>query len=224
MVKPYFPISTEARRRLRGIWAQLETEAQAIETAARNIPVELVRDLRQKFGRGADRAGDQIAARMPIASLARRRRGLTWRYIRPVVHDEQPELKVSGVFVNAPGLPGIAVLPFALTIAFHAVGRLLDRSSFQADPVRSILEAHDALLALSPDECLRLFALPRFMLPGGQGAFLVTASRNPAMLTARTWIDADQFGDDQERDANAWSQVAHLSIKRHETYQGVERS
>jgi hypothetical protein len=82
----------------------------------------------------------------------------------------------------------------------HALGRLLERTSFQADPVVVMLEAHDALLAT-------FSGVARTMLeiPGGSGGFLVTmrglTNGGDALMlaAAETWVRRTRSGRSRMR-------------------------
>jgi hypothetical protein len=60
---------------------------------------------------------------------------------------------------------------FGAAFSAHSLGRLLDRTGFQSDPVKAMHAAHDALLALPVEEGSRLFDLPGFPLPAGRVHF-----------------------------------------------------
>ena len=202
------PISTEARRRLRLLSAELAANAARIELAARWIPAELTRDARRKFSKGAASAVEQIVRSIPVPPLVRDCRSATWRYLRS--SPERRAIDVRALVLNGEGPPGLRRRSFGLTLSQHALGRLLDRSLMKADPVRAALEAHDALLALDPNEGRRLFALPKFLLPGRGGAFLMApscADGDMALAIARTWIHHDQLDADQQLHADAWAQL-----------------
>ena len=115
--------------------------------------------------------------------------------------------------LNGPGARGFAIQSFGLDISRHALGRLLDRSLFRADPRAAIVEAHDAMLALAPDEGAKLFKLSRFLLPAGAGCFSVTprSMETGPMAVARTWLHSDQLFADQARDASTWDQLLDLT-------------
>ena len=207
------PISAEAQGRLRALYASLGADADRLETAVRRVPRELCQDVRRKFGRGADRALDQVVCRITAPVLARERRYVAWRYLKPAPGDRQG-VAVMLVTLNAASLPGLHGRTFGLTVTHHALGRLLDRSCFRIDPVQAVVAAHDALLALSPDEGTQLFGLADFMLPTPSGAFLMsppTTDYAGPMSIARTWVDADQLDERQERYARAWARVIEAS-------------
>jgi len=77
----------------------------------------------------------------------------------------------------------------------HAIGRLLDRSGFRADPIVAIFAAHDALLALAPPEGSQVYGLPSVVLPAYNGAFLATTCRtgnnDSPLAIFRTWVNGD---------------------------------
>lgn len=204
------PISADAAGRVRVLLAQLSSEADRIEAAARQVPASLVRDIRKKFGRGADRALDEIIRNIPAQLIHRERRTAAWRFLRPAAEPGQISVQVAALLLNSAGSPGLTVQPFGLVISRHAIGRLLDRTQFRADPVRAILEAHDGLLALTPEEGERLFLLPTFQLPGASGAFLAASCGGGStlpMTVVRTWIDRNQLDVDQQRHTDAWARL-----------------
>ena len=200
-------VSTEARRRVRLLCAELKTEAARIELVARRIPAELARDARCKFSKGAGQAVRRIVAAIPASPLLCNHRSASWRYLRPA--PERQTVDVMLLRLNGDGEPGLRWKPFGLTVSQHALGRLLDRSQMGADPAQAVLAAHDALLALEPADGYRLFALPKFLLPTKYGAFLVSpcSTDDTPMAIARSWIHADQHYDDQQRDADAWTRL-----------------
>ena len=205
--EPRPPLSAEARGRLRVLWAQLEVDADRIEAAARRVPPALARDARRAFGRRADAALAHIVDSIPVLPIARDRRTAAWRYMRPVGDARRSAVRVMALLLNAHGLPGLSMQAFGLEVSRHALGRLLDRSQFRADPVRAVLEAHASLLNLTPAEGDRLFSLPAFPLPAERGAFLVSlnGAEDRPMALARTWIDGDQLFDDQQKHIDNWS-------------------
>ena len=201
-------VSTEARRRLRLLSAELKASASRIELAARRIPTELARDARLKFSKGATQAVDRIVQQIPAPLLLRDGRSAVWRYLRPA--PERRAVDVWVMLLNSPGEPGLRKRFFGLSVTHHALGRALDRSQMTADPVQAVTAAHDALLALEPADGRRLFALPKFLLPTKHGAFLVSSSSSTddmPMVIARSWIHSDQHYDDQQRDAETWAQL-----------------
>ena len=163
---------------------------------------------RRKFSKGAAQAVDRIISMIPIPPLLRDNRSAVWRYLRPT-----PERRLTDVMLlrlNGDSEPGLRRKPFGLSVTDHALGRVLDRTAMSGDPAQAVIEAHDALLALEPAEGFRLFALPKFLLPTRDGAFLVSScstSDDTPMSIARSWIAHDQLHGDQERDVGAWAQL-----------------
>lgn len=160
--EPRTPISAQARGYLRELWVDLDTAADHLEAIARRIPPALADDVRGGFGKRADRAMGAIGRAIPYPPTYKVRRAAAWRFIRPARNTDRSALVVTGLMLNAAAAQGLTITPFGLTVSHHAVARLLDRTQFRADPTRAVLEAHDALLALRPDEGRRLFALRHF--------------------------------------------------------------
>jgi hypothetical protein len=100
--------------------------------------------------------------------------------------------------------------PFGLFVSEHALGRMVDRAPTETDPVKAVLQAHDALMALHPTEGDRIFALDDITLAAGPGAFLVSPGTMPdgsPMATARTWIFDGQAFDDQTLHIRDWRRL-----------------
>lgn len=206
VAEPRTPISAEARGRLRVLWGQVAKDAARMEAAARAVRPALVSDAQGAFGKRADRAMEAIVRGLPGCPLFRERRSAGWRFLRPVAEPGKAGLQVMILLLNGMGR-GLVEAPFGFSVSRHALGRLLDRSLFRIEPVGAIRCAHDALLALEAPECMRLHALPGFLLPAAGGAFLVSqdSAADYPLLVARTWIDRDQLHDDQQRHADAWA-------------------
>ena len=68
----------------------------------------------------------------------------------------RPGLVMMGVIAGMKKAPCRAHL-FGAAFSAHSLGRLLDRTGFQSDPVKAMHAAHDALLALPAEEGNRLF-------------------------------------------------------------------
>ena len=174
------------------------------------MPRKLRDDVRRKFNRGSDRALDQIVHAIPVPIVWREGRQALWRYLAPAPGD-RPGIAVRALTFDATELPGLHTSEFALIATHHALGRLTDRSNFTADPVQAVLQAHDALLALDPDEGTRLFALGEFLLPAHKGAFLLSSSpsneNSAPMSTAWTWVSDDMLYADQARYSTMWAQL-----------------
>lgn len=203
-------ISTEARRRLRLLSAELRAHASRIELAAQRVPEDLTRDARRKFSKGAAQAVDRIVRTIPAQLLLRDGRSAAWRYLRPT--PEHRAIDVMVMLLNAYGKPGLRKQQFGLSVTYHALGRVLDRSVMMGDPVRAIFEAHDALLVLEPTDGDKLFELQSFLLPADRGSFVVVPDRadnDLPMAVARTWLDADQLFPDQEAHVAAWGRLLH---------------
>ena len=133
-----------------------------------------------------------------------------WRYLAPAA-GERLGVAVRVLTLDAWGLPGLQTSEFALTVTHHALARLLDRSGFTAGPVQAVLEAHDFLRKIDPEEGTRLFALGEFLLPAAQGAFLLSSSpsneNSAPMSTAWTWVSDDMLYADQARYSTMWAQL-----------------
>jgi hypothetical protein len=169
---------------------------------------------------GAARAIDRLVDAMPSPPDLREPGFVLWRYLVPVAalpvapgaeaEAPRPGLVMMGVIAGMKKAPCRAHL-FGAAFSAHSLGRLLDRTGFQSDPVKAMHAAHDALLALPAEEGNRLFDLPGFPLPAGPGAFLTTlrrvgADRSP-LAVASTWISTDQTYDDQVSDLAAWQRL-----------------
>jgi hypothetical protein len=223
MEKRRAPISAQARGQLRRLFSNLVDDASRIGTAVASIQPSLVTDLQRKGGKGADRARSRLIAKINLPPLASDQRSLAWRFLKPVTAlptDDRSAPPRPGVLVQALLLgysdrPRKAIEPFGLAITLHALGRLLDRSSFAEDPVKAIWNAHDALLALPSEEGSQLFKVANPSLPTGQGAFMARCEylgrqRSP-LAVARTWLPMDMLRDDQDAEMAAWRKLETLA-------------
>lgn len=161
----------------------------------------------------SERALDALVARMPLAPYARARRTLVWRFLQPIealpgaLH-AQPGVVMQAILVGALERPGLAVEPFGIAFAAHALGRLFDRGGPAVDPITAMLAAHDALVALGLIEGAQVYALPSVTLPAAGGAFLATPRRvGPTaapLAVCRSWVSGDQLRTDQDATVAAW--------------------
>jgi hypothetical protein len=223
-------ISAEARGRLRVLVALLENDARRIEAATDKLPGRLLRDFERKGHVGAHRALMRVLAGVPIRPFYSEGRSLAFRYLAPAPvipaaagmpvdqADQQPAVLVKIVMLNAGGgRPRMTREPFGIGYTTHALGRLLDRSTFSADPVAAMFEAHDALLVLPPVEGARIFDRAELPVPAAGGAFLTSPRRIGAaeapLAVARTWINRDLLRDEQDAHLATWrtlvDQVKH---------------
>lgn len=223
-LEPRTAISAEARGRLRALWAHAKADADLIEAAANRVPRQLLRDTRLGLGKRGEAAVDAIMQLIPIPALVRERRSAAWRFLRPRPSPGPAALQVIVLLLNAPGSPGLWFFRYGFAASPHALGRLLDRTRFHADPVQAVLGAHNALFALEHDELVRLLALPDFQLPAGPGCFLVApdaASEQQPAAIARTWVGGDQLFDDQEQHAAAWARLLRSPPPAGTAYEGT---
>jgi hypothetical protein len=217
---PPVSVSVEARGRLRVLWAQLEAEACRIETAAYNVPRPWLVAAARKGKVGAARAMARIVAGMPVQPFFSERGIAAFRYLKPVAEvpaaiggefdsgDQQQAIVMQAVLINSGRVGRLSREPFGAIFTFHALGRLLDRSGFAADPIAAMFEAHDALLVLPPTEGRKVLDLQHVRLPAAGGAFLATirhvGTGEAPLVVARTWLSQDQLRDDQAADVSLW--------------------
>jgi hypothetical protein len=145
---------------------------------------------------------------------------LCWRFLKPLptvppargaapdVLDKQPCVAARGVMCNSAGRR-ISVEPFGACFTAHALGRLLDRSGFAADPVAAMWQCHDQLILLGGQEGAQLFALDSVLVPAfNGGAFLCsprTVGQSDApMMVCRTWLSGDQLRTGQAANVHLW--------------------
>jgi len=138
-------------------------------------------------------------------------RYVCWRYFGPqatiLVGDEDKQdsaLIVSALVIGlARGRPACQGVPWGLVINSHALGRLLQRTGFKADPVATMIEAHTALLAVPAGVAQAMVDEADWAVPAAGGAFLTTVrlvdhdGEAIALLTAETWIGDDWLKPDQ---------------------------
>jgi hypothetical protein len=126
----------------------------------------------------------------------------------------RPGFVVMGLLTCPGGRPR-APETFGVAFTAHAIGRLLDRSGFRADPVAAMLEAHGALTHLDPEDGERIYDLQTTVeLPAAGGAFLTTPGRfgprETPLAIARTWVDGDQLHADQAGKLAKWRALLEL--------------
>ena len=155
--------------------------------------------------------------RDPVGRLAQ------WRLLRPAgrlleVGDTlggDTSIVVKSLLIGrVNGAAGLVEYPWGLAFTDHALGRLLERSSFTADPEAAMHEAHEMLLGARADLAPVLASEVRWAIPAGPGAFLATLRRTNdgepdlVVLTADTWVSVDQLRPEQE------AQVAAIRFRR----------
>ena len=200
------PITAEARGQLRLLRNALAARAQALAAASEAVPRDLLRSVKHKTSAGRDRAMAHILSLMPAAPLRVEKRAALWRMLVP----EGDMIIVRAVGFGVLGTGGWSNEPFGLAYSAHALGRLLDRTNFMAEPSTAMIEGHDALLRLQPEEGYAAYALASLTLPACRGAFLVTPDpqRDHPFATAATWLSPEQLWQDQENDLKAWNTLA----------------
>jgi hypothetical protein len=123
---------------------------------------------------------------------------------------------MQAILINARRSGRLSSEPFGASFTFHALGRLLDRSGFAADPIAAMFETHDALLVLPPPEGRKMYELQRVRRPAAGGAFLATIRHvgkgEAPLVVARTWLGRDQLRDDQAADISAWREMVEQTI------------
>jgi hypothetical protein len=210
------PVSSEASGQLRMLLAGMEAGAAIITRAVAKIPSELFDGSRWKGRVGTARAIERICSAMPRAPDHRTDRVAIWRYLQPLVElpgADDDDQRRSGVMMF-----GIIaerkrrrrrIEPFGIAFTTHAIGRLIDRSNFTADPERAMFDSHDALMALPALEFDRAFNLPDIVLPAAGGMFLARSRRiglnDAPLMVCNTWVHADQAFQTQQADLSAWA-------------------
>jgi hypothetical protein len=210
------PISAQASGLVRLLRQRLRTEARKLTAAADRIPEQLIAGVAFKRGIGAERAWGHLLARMPRPPhrMDRDEHIALWRLLRPVDavminpadgEDIGDQAIVASWLAIGRGR-GRAVRregPWGASFTNHALGRLLERTGFQADPVAVMLAAHDALLSASTG-CARTMVGERlWAIPAGPGAFLTTVRGLTldgdalVLATAETWVSDDQLWPQQ---------------------------
>jgi hypothetical protein len=229
MAQPPVSVSVEAKGRLRVLFAQLEADACRIESAADKVPRPLLAAAARKGKVGAARAMTRIFAGMPVQPFHAERRIAAFRYLKPVdgvpaaidgqfhAGDQQQAIVMQAILINARRTGWLSSEPFGASFTFHALGRLLDRSGFSADPIAAMFETHDALLVLPPTEGRKIYDLQHVRLPAAGGAFLASirhvGTGEAPLVIARTWLDRDQLRADQAADISAWRELAEQTIR-----------
>jgi hypothetical protein len=109
-----------------------------------------------------------------------------------------------------PGRAGAGT--FGLGCTSHAIARLLDRSGFTADPIASMLTAHDALLALEKTEGKQVFDLKELVLPASGGIRLArprlgVSDKGEPLLVCRSWVPEDLLHHHQEDALARWAEL-----------------
>jgi hypothetical protein len=210
------PISSEARGRIRMLLGALEADAKHITTALGKLPLTVRNPSCWQGKIGAERAIEKLARALPIKPEIRNASGACWRFLQPVaelpgVAEQEGGSPRAGVVVTAilaarrGGL--IRAQSFGAGFTVHALGRLLDRSNFKADPAAAMLESHAALAALDPAEGRRVFELPTIELPAWSGAFLASPARcadGAPIWLSLTWVAGSQTYPQQDRHLEAW--------------------
>ena len=200
------PVSAQARGQLRILRTALDSRAVALTEASERVPRDLLRSVKHKTTTGRDKAMAAILRMMPEAPLRTEKRAALWRTFVP----QGEMIIVRAVGFGVLGTGGWTNEPFGLAYSAHALGRLLDRTNFMADPLTAMIEGHDALLSLQPEEGYAAYALASLTLPACLGAFLVTPDpqRDHPFATAATWLSPEQLWQDQENDLKAWNTLA----------------
>ena len=199
--------SIEARRRLRLLREALDDRVKALSDAAASIPASTLRDVHFRTSRRRDQAMQAILRTMGERPMLQERRGAMWRLFRPIDGQIVVEALTFGL-----ESAGFTQREFALGFNDHAILRLMDRTSFQIDPVLAMATAHSALLTLDPQEGRQMFELRDIRLPTECGMFLstvrqATSADDGPFTTARTWVGIDQMHDDQTEDLHAWERL-----------------
>ena len=200
------PISNSARGQLRQLWRSLRTDADLVIGVATSLPAPMVQAALRK-GVGASKAMGRILDRMPPPIQCSPRQAV-WRLLIPAGEDEPPSIAVQAILLGARNRPAICIEPFGLLVTRHALARIIDRSGGTVDPVAATIEAHNRLLALSPEDGEKLFQLQQLLLPAGPGVFLVSprprsGHEGPSAI-CKTWVSNDHLWDNQSRDVAAW--------------------
>jgi hypothetical protein len=197
-----------------------DADAKRIEAAADRLPPGLARDILRKGKVGSARAMARVLAGLPVHPFHHRGHELAFRYLKPgkdvppaidapvEMRDAQASIAVWGILVNAGGRSRISREPFGVCFTAHALGRLLDRSCFAADPTEAMLEAHNALIALGPVEGSQAFNLDDLPVPACNGAFLTSPRRigpqESPLAVARSWLAGDQLRGGTAASVSMW--------------------
>ena len=193
---------------------RLADTAARLETAAGSVPHAVVFRAAFRSHRFAAPDWARILAAMPAPHHRDHAGRLAqWRLLRPIgrllevgdtLGGDMSVIVKSLMMGRIRGAAGLVENPWGLAFTDHALGRLLERSSFTADPEAAMHEAHELLLGAPADMVPVLASEVRWAIPGGPGAFLATLRRTadgePDMVafTAETWVNADQLYPEQE--------------------------
>ena len=214
------PVSAAATGQVRQLCQQLAAEAAQIIAAAEALPPAMVRAALSKNPIRCRQGMRHVERAMPIRPVWVGQRGYAWRFLRPL----GDTIEVQAVLLGAKNRPAVSIESFGLNCCRHAIGRLLDRTGFVADPVRALFEAHDALMRLEPDDGRQVFDLPALPLPAAGGCFLTV--REPLddrpMLSARTWIAADQRYRDQDQSMEIWARFLANDVTHENDYKAMK--
>ena len=122
---------------------------------------------------------------MPAPHLVDRQRHVAlWRLLRPgptvMVRPDGTDLgdqQIMASWLAIGRARGGAVRQesaWGLSFSDHSIARLFERTGFRVDPVATMQEAHDALLAASSAVARTMLAEQRWAILAGPGAFLGT--------------------------------------------------
>jgi hypothetical protein len=210
-------ISVEARGRTRQLLRDLEASGSEMRRRLARVPGKLLCGQDWKGLTGARRAMDRIVAIVGQPPDLRNPKFLIYRFLDVIetVPGDPPEASQRCIVVR--GLVAGSKFPrqggdlFGCAATGHAVGRLFERSGFNADPVQAILAAHDALLCLQPAEVSQIFALSEVVLPAAGGVWLarprIVGAHASPLTICRTWVPRDQLHAQQEASLAAWAQL-----------------
>jgi hypothetical protein len=209
------PISASARGRVRELVASLEISSARMTAALDRVPSAVLNPWTWKGKVGAERAIAKIVAALPIRPELRTPQRAVWRFLQPtVLLPSEEEASRSGFLVMtviASRKRLVRCETFGAAFTSHSIGRLLDRSGFQSDPIEAMMSAHAALTRLDEDDGYQVFRLQGAFLPTAGGGFLAKPTQfgpeaAPLML-ARTWLNADELHDDQSGTLKAWREL-----------------
>jgi hypothetical protein len=212
------PVSAEARGRTRAMCAALDATATRIGAGISRLPLRATNPACWKGPIGTARALDRIAGAMPVPPDLRGPAVAIWRYLAPVSTlpsmdpDETPKpgVVVMAVIARRRGRM-VRCESFGAAYTLHAIGRLLDRSGFRADPIAAMMESHNALTVLPTHEGTQIFDLRNVELPAAGGAFLASPGRfgpdAAPLAIARTWVAGTMTFPQQDRHLEAWREL-----------------
>lgn len=165
-------------------------------------------------GVGATAALNRVCNRLPMPPVSRAPRRAVWRFLQPLQGPEPPAIAVRAALLGAENRPPLTIENFGMLVTRHALARLFDQFN-GTDLCGAIIEAHNALLTLPPQEGEELFALNNIVLPAGPGAFLVEPrarlGTDAPMAVCKTWLSNDQLREHQLRDLATWSEFVASS-------------